>query len=307
MDVTTAVTDALPLTTSPDATPARAGLSSAERDKVKQFAHDFEALLLTQMLKEMRRSMVTDEDGEKGLGLGTMTDTIDSQLGAALSKSSGLGLAESLMRALDRQPGVPASAVATPPESASVPGTGALSAEQGRLAVPLLPPAAPAAISAVLSGSAPTSAPSPVDIAPPGGPVTSAFGWRSDPISGQARFHSGTDFRLAYGQDVRAAAGGRVVFAGEQSGYGETVVIDHGDGLETRYAHLSGYAVRSGDLVDAGQVVARSGNSGRTTGPHLHFEVLKGGHAVNPALMAQALGAKALPTVADSTANSSTQ
>jgi murein DD-endopeptidase MepM/ murein hydrolase activator NlpD len=254
------------------------GRSKAEREKVTQFAHDFEALLMTQMLKEMRRSMLTDEDDDPGYGAATMTDTIDSELGTALSRSGGVGIAAVLMRALDRQPGIGA------PPSAAV----------SVQAAPALPPAAPAP-------------PSPVDVTAPAGVVTSGFGWRADPITGQTRFHAGTDFRMAYGQDVRAAAGGRVTVAGDQAGYGQTVVLDHGDGLQTRYAHLSGYAVRVGDLVDSGQVVARSGNSGRTTGPHLHFEVLKDGRTVDPGALAGAGVAKDFAAIADSTANRSAE
>jgi murein DD-endopeptidase MepM/ murein hydrolase activator NlpD len=137
-------------------------------------------------------------------------------------------------------------------------------------------------------------------LAQPAGAVTSPYGWRTDPINGQARFHAGADIRSAYGQEVRAAAAGRVAFAGEKGAYGETLVIDHGNGVETRYAHLSGYAVREGDLVDAGQLVARSGNSGRSTGPHLHFEVLKGGRAVDPSQMAQSVAVKDFPVMAES-------
>ena len=136
---------------------------------------------------------------------------------------------------------------------------------------------------------APTPAPATEAATPvtaPSGRVSSAYGWRADPLNGHARFHKGTDIALAYGHEVQAAASGRVAFAGEQPGYGMTVVIDHGAGLETRYAHLSGYSVRVGDSVGSGQVVARSGNSGRSTGPHLHFEVLQGGRAVDPKSMA---------------------
>ncbi|MEZ5284192.1 MAG: M23 family metallopeptidase [Vicinamibacterales bacterium] len=81
------------------------------------------------------------------------------------------------------------------------------------------------------------------------------------------RFHAGLDLRAATGQDVHAATDGVVTFAGEQSGYGLVVVVSHGSGLETRYAHLSSADVAEGDRVDAGAVIARSGNSGRSTGP----------------------------------------
>ena len=125
------------------------------------------------------------------------------------------------------------------------------------------------------------------------GPVTSKFGWRSDPFTGRPQFHAGTDIRLAYGHDVQSVAAGRVKSVGEESGYGLTVVIDHGQGLETRYAHLSNASVKAGDVGDSGQVVARSGNSGRSTGPHLHLEARRNGRAVEMAALLKSPGIRA--------------
>jgi murein DD-endopeptidase MepM/ murein hydrolase activator NlpD len=102
------------------------------------------------------------------------------------------------------------------------------------------------------------------------------------------------------------AAGGRVVFAGEQGGYGQSVVVEHAPGLQTRYAHLSAISVRPGDQVPAGSQVGRVGQSGRATGPHLHFEVLEQGRRVDPATGAARLAAalKVQRPVADSPAGS---
>jgi len=120
-----------------------------------------------------------------------------------------------------------------------------------------------------------------------GSRISSRFGWRDDPFTGAAQFHRGIDIAVAYGRDVRSAADGIVSFAGVQSGYGHTVVVDHPGGRQTRYAHLSASLVRAGDAVAEGQVVGRSGNSGRSTGPHLHFEMLVNGQAVDPTLVAE--------------------
>ena len=131
------------------------------------------------------------------------------------------------------------------------------------------------------------------------GNITSGFGWRSDPFHGAARFHRGIDVRAAYGQDVPSAAGGRVVSAGIEGGYGQTVVIEHAGGVRTRYAHLSTTLVASGDEVRTGQVVGRAGHSGRATGTHLHFEVTNAnGEPLNPEHFA---GLKAEGVVADFT------
>jgi murein DD-endopeptidase MepM/ murein hydrolase activator NlpD len=112
--------------------------------------------------------------------------------------------------------------------------------------------------------------------------LSSGFGYRSDPFNGRGAMHAGLDFKGAHGSPIRAAAIGRVVFAGRKGGYGNAVEIDHGHGIVTRYAHLSGFDVRIGQPVIAGQQIARMGSTGRSTGTHLHFEVRVGGTAVNP-------------------------
>lgn len=115
-----------------------------------------------------------------------------------------------------------------------------------------------------------------------GTPVTSSYGVRSDPFTGEAAFHAGLDFIGNYGQPILAAAPGRVVFVGQRSGYGNVVEIDHGHDLVTRYAHLSGFAVRPGAEVARGARIAAMGSTGRSTGTHLHFEVRVHGAPVNP-------------------------
>ncbi len=101
----------------------------------------------------------------------------------------------------------------------------------------------------------------------------SGFGWRIDPFSGQRAMHEGIDFSAPIGTPILAAAAGVVVFAGWDPAYGRQVDIDHGQGLVTRYAHASRLLVKRGDIVKQGQKVAEVGSSGRSTGPHLHFEV----------------------------------
>ncbi len=239
----------------------------AERAKLKELAREFEAMLMNQMLSDWRRSLTSDDE-ESPDGMGAMTDMVGTEFGRALSRSGGFGIADVLVRAFERRQGQdsPAGPLA-PITSQSVNGQ-ALDGRLARLALttPQLP--LPPVERAAAQASAAT--------------VTSGFGWRPDPFSGQVKFHAGVDIRMAYGQEVSTAAGGRVAFAGEQSGYGLTVVIDHADGLQTRYAHLSSAAVQVGDLVAPGQVVARSGNSGRSTGPHLHLELLSKGRAIDP-------------------------
>lgn len=100
----------------------------------------------------------------------------------------------------------------------------------------------------------------------------------------QIQFHKGIDIAVPYGTDVRNAAAGTVIFAGTKGGYGNCVIISHGNGMATLYAHLSQLLVKTNDVVKVNQVIAKSGNSGRSTGPHLHYEVHKNNTPVNPKL-----------------------
>lgn len=112
--------------------------------------------------------------------------------------------------------------------------------------------------------------------------ISSGFGYRADPFTGGAAFHAGLDFKGPIGAPIYAAATGTVRFVGVQQGYGNAVEIDHGNGLVTRYAHMSGFRTRIGQSVRAGQVIGLIGSTGRSTGPHLHFEVRINDRAINP-------------------------
>ncbi len=118
--------------------------------------------------------------------------------------------------------------------------------------------------------------------------TTSGFGSRIDPFTGRYAMHTGLDFRDAMGAPVRATAAGKVVFAGPNGGYGNMVEVDHGNGLTTRYAHLSAISVRENQLLNAGATLGRLGSTGRSTGPHLHYEVRVDGDAVDPSRLLRA-------------------
>lgn len=113
--------------------------------------------------------------------------------------------------------------------------------------------------------------------------VTSDFGPRLDPIRKRPAFHSGIDFGTAIGTPIYAPLGGRVVIAGLKGPYGKTIEIDHGNGFKTRYGHLNAIRVRKGDMVDFQQLIGEAGNTGRSTGPHLHYEIWFDGKVRNPA------------------------
>jgi murein DD-endopeptidase MepM/ murein hydrolase activator NlpD len=215
-------------------------------------------MLMAQMLRDMKEGL-TSEAPEAGLGADRLGDTLTVELAQWLSASGGLGLAEMLQSALAKRDRSSAEPQGPSERVASLPG------------------AADADVHTVARAA---------DMRAAGPTVSSPYGWRSDPVDGRHRFHAGMDVRVAYGHEVRAGAPGVVRFAGERAGYGLLVVVDHGEGMETRYAHLSSVQVDVGATVEAGQVIARSGNSGRTTGAHLHFEVRKDGRPLDPAAVA---------------------
>jgi murein DD-endopeptidase MepM/ murein hydrolase activator NlpD len=278
-------------------------------DQIRTLAAQFESMLLSQMLREMRSSMLDeDEDQASGFGDGPLSDAMTSQLGIALAQAGGIGLANAIASPLTAQAanestttsGLTMPAAFSPAMGAStMPAfTSSLTPAMASAIAPVVAAASNAAWTPVASGPMVTpnvastvdsatddsdgdvdAGAQPVTLA---GRLSSAYGWRRDPIDGTRRFHKGIDVAMPVGQSVPAARDGRVTFAGQMRGYGLTVMIDHGNGLSTRYGHLSAVDVQPGDTVTAGETIAQSGSSGRSTGPHLHFEVLDDGQPVNP-------------------------
>ena len=223
--------------------------AGADAKRLARVAGEFESMLLLQMLREMRKSgswKDEDEDKDKdGYGAETLFDTLDMELASYLTRAQGLGLEKSLVKQMTgRDESVPANALPS-----------------GLPSLDLSTTTAPASAAAT---------------------VTSEFGWRRDPFSGVATYHRGVDLRAAYGEAIGAADAGTVVFAGQQGGYGQTVVVEHGDGVRTRYAHLSAVMTQVGADVKAGESIGRAGRSGRATGTHLHFEVTQHGRPIDP-------------------------
>jgi murein DD-endopeptidase MepM/ murein hydrolase activator NlpD len=285
--------------------------------KVRELAHEFEGMLLAQMLRQMRQSIdVGQEDDGIGLGYGKdlMTDAIDVELARQLSLAGGLGIADLIVDAFEKQQALQTEAAARAARG-STESQRPIPLETPAVAHPIAEPAPPRVPERTGHAAAPVtrspSAPRPAVPSPEGSPVsavgtmgvapstiragadaavplpgnlavTSRYGWRDDPFTGRARFHGGVDVAAAYGTAVPSVAAGRVVEAAERGAYGLTVVVEHGPGLRTRYAHLSASLVREGDTVAVGQTLGRVGSSGRSTGPHLHFEVLKDGQRVDP-------------------------
>ncbi|MEZ5290615.1 MAG: peptidoglycan DD-metalloendopeptidase family protein [Vicinamibacterales bacterium] len=243
--------------------------AQAERLQVLTLVEQFEGMLLTEMLRDVKAG--DEEDGILGLGGSTMTDMMQGEFGLALSKSGGLGLRGMLEAALLRSPALAGAGASA--------GTAPVALASGDIAAPVAPGAATPAAPPVLPAAAPVDGS--IDLVAGPVRVTSPYGWRHDPFTGDAKFHRGVDLAAAYGSEVRAFGPGVVTSAGERPGYGLTVVVDHGGGRETLYAHLSALAVEPGQAVEAGQRLALSGQSGRATGPHLHFEAREFGRSVD--------------------------
>ena len=253
-----------------------AGTSGTDRQKVAQLAQEFESFFVLQMIRQMRESMLDDESHE-GLGADTMTSTVDVELSRQLASTGGIGLSKVLQEAIERQ------ALGT--RSSASQADGATGVDAASASVPVAAVASPAGYAVSSPSSLTVGAGHADELAVPmplASKVTSSYGWRTDPFNGMPHFHAGVDIGAAYGKAVPAAGNGEVVFAGAQGGYGNTVVIEHAGGVRTRYAHLSEIDVAEGSRVEAGSMIGRVGSSGRSTGPHLHFEVLQDGHPVNP-------------------------
>ena len=253
--------------------------ATSDRQRLQRLASEFESMLLNPVLQEMRRAGrwddgQGDDEGEgKGLGNGALFEILDAELAKQLSESKGFGLSRQLMDAFDRLQGTSVDAAVRPvgasSEGAPVSGV----------------PVPTGRASDRESGIPDPGSDLPAAMAAAGRQVTSGFGWRRDPFTGETRLHRGVDLRAAYGEDISAAAAGRVAFSGAQGTYGNTVVVEHANGTRTRYAHLSVTLVQEGDTVEPGEVVGRAGSSGRATAPHLHLEVTdRHGRHLDPSL-----------------------
>jgi murein DD-endopeptidase MepM/ murein hydrolase activator NlpD len=267
-----------------------------------------EAVMLRQMLQSSGAFRASDSPGSQ-----LRTDMFVETLADAVAKAGGLGIARMLERQIGgNQAGAgtaegtsgpsPFAALmrgaATSPGAPFTTGPSAVDDLDDANSTAPLPedPSAPS-IDDYQPGRPPSRAAAPPPVTPaPGtagasGPgevtdhVTSGFGFRDHPITGDHRFHTGVDLRAAEGAPIRAAADGVVKSAGPRGGYGNAVELDHGDGTSTLYAHASALLVQPGQRVTRGEPVALVGQSGQATGPHLHFELRRHDHPVDPMAM----------------------
>ncbi|MGC3998710.1 MAG: peptidoglycan DD-metalloendopeptidase family protein [Anaeromyxobacter sp.] len=224
--------------------------------RLRQAARDLEGLLLKQVLKSSGAFTGGDSPGSA-----VRADLFVDTLAEAVEDAGGLGLADGLVRSFTGQAG-PAPSPSTHPALAVTPRRPAS-----------MPPAGDSTLAALL---------------PVAGRVTSPFGGRTDPFTGAHADHHGVDVGAPEGTPIVATAAGVVRTAGERGGYGNAVEIDHGNGVTTLYGHAAQLLVSPGERVEAGQEIATVGSTGRSTGPHVHFEVREGGRPVDPARVLKA-------------------
>ncbi len=217
------------------------------RDAMQAY-EQVEAMLLRQMLQSSGAFKASDVAGGQ-----VRADMFVETLANAVAKGGGIGIARMLEDSLSQIPGADDDGTATSPAPTTK----------------LPPQAAPGALPAVLDLGGPEH-------------ITSGFGPRVHPIDGGTKYHTGLDLRAPEGSPILAAQSGTVKSAGQRGGYGNAVEIDHGNGMTTLYAHASELLVTPGEKVAEGQAIGRSGMSGHTTGPHLHFEVRVNDRPVDP-------------------------
>ena len=220
--------------------------------------------LESMLIKQIITSSGAFKGGESA-GKDVRADLFASTLADAVAGSGGLGIADQLTRSLT-------------PGQAPVPG--ARPAQVG-----------PSPSAHQPSGENAAAGLSALGLA--GGRLSSGFGVRNDPFTGERETHTGMDVGAPEGTPIRSPAGGVVLSAGPRGGYGNAVEIDHGNGLVTLYGHASELLVSKGDSVVPGQEIATVGSSGRSTGPHLHFEVRRSGHPVDPSRALKKYGLRA--------------
>ncbi len=277
-------------------------------EALRAVAREMESLFAYEMVKAMRATAGGAASG-KGFGGDVYGSLFDMELARVIS-ARGLGLQEILLRGIGRgQPtnapepsgdlrGMPpqAGANASPPplEAESAPSappppvTGASAPPAP--ATESIPSAPPPPVTGANASPAPAaesvpSVPSTQGFGSPirdGGRVSSGFGFRKDPFTGGVAFHRGMDIAAAAGTAVYPVRGGKVTFSGHQKGYGNVVIVDHGDGFVTKYGHNRTNLVDMGTVVGPDTVLAEVGSTGRSTGPHLHFEVSYEGKNVRP-------------------------
>jgi murein DD-endopeptidase MepM/ murein hydrolase activator NlpD len=233
---------------------------NAQKRELKEVAQEFEALFIAQILKVMRETIEESGLTDSGPGKSIYTELFDQELALSLARRGALGISdllyENLLEMVDSE------------------GQGSGSNELRRT-----DSISPDTLRE--SSRDPECGISDLKL-PVQGTLCSGFGFRLDPLTHQRKFHKGIDIAAPEGVKVVAALPGKVISAGFESGYGNTVLVQHAGDLQTRYGHLHEITVKAGDVLAAETQLGTVGSTGRSTGPHLHFEIMRMGHPVNP-------------------------
>jgi murein DD-endopeptidase MepM/ murein hydrolase activator NlpD len=238
---------------------AQNAANGKQKDGLQKAAQEFEAVFINYLLKVMRETIEDSGLMEGGLGNATYTEMFDQELSLSLARRGSLGISKLILQGVTKSEAEKSSEATgeTSGEKLSSPSDKKSPAEEGDHEI------------------------SDIQL-PIQAPISSRFGFRSDPFTHRNRFHKGIDLAAPSGTSVKAPLSGTVLSAGFESGYGNSVVIQHPGGLKTRYAHLGAIAVKTGDSISSQQVLGSVGDTGRSTGPHLHFEVMRDGKTVDP-------------------------
>jgi murein DD-endopeptidase MepM/ murein hydrolase activator NlpD len=295
--------------------------AGGNREELKQASQNFEALFIKKLWQQMRKTLPEDGMLRSGMQEKYLS-MFDQEFSRKMAEAGGIGLSRMIMNSLEQglDKGAESAAlnsgnVSWPEQDLPLLPQQEQQGEQSQgneeqlgwrdperdplqrveaLAQEIVrrnsavnsaeDPAAPGTIQPDRTDTEHRAAPArmPELVSPVQGEISSEFGWRQDPFTGDRAWHSGVDYAAAEGSSVKACWSGEVVFAGENKGYGKQVVIKHDQGWQSVYAHNSENLVSPGDQVQAGQEIAKVGDTGRSTGPHLHFELKQGDMAWDP-------------------------
>jgi len=246
------------------------GGSVSKEEKIKRVAIQFEEVLINTLLKETFKEEEEREGEEEGLPLhtGSLNDLRQMFLSQYIADNGGLGYREIIQQQI---------------KDHYFNEDGKNNDDSSDTNKMNSPTSLPVSTVHTITAASPTPMENISNPVP--GPISSDYGWRKDPIDGLTRFHTGVDFEIPTNTPVKSFMEGKVTFSGWEKGYGYLVEITHPNGMVSRYGHNGELKVKEGDHVDSGAVIALSGSSGRSTGPHLHFELRKGEFSLNPVKM----------------------
>lgn len=232
--------------------------------ELKKVSQEFESIFIAHLLKVMRETI--EDSGLLGGGFGKSiyTELFDQEVSLSLARRGTLGISDLLYQSLAKK-----AENAEKQEAAPSPDVGP--SDNNPDVAPKPSDGHPVSEDEISDMQLPVLA-----------PISSPFGTRRDPFTHEAKRHKGVDLAAPEGMKVVPAYKGTVVFAGYMNGYGNAVIVQHSGELQTRYGHLGSIGVRAGDTVDSQNILGTVGSTGRSTGPHLHFEVIRNGAAVNP-------------------------